>query len=559
MHSINQFIKIIQRSGIYCMNTQCTSSLQAFLFFCVFMYACGTLSIAADTAITDNSTFSHEAISPSDELVSQPSYTVQHGDCLGKILREVFKLPDAIIFSPQTTLTMQKENPHIHNLNDLHTGEKLFVPAQILQHGQKKTMASDAGKQTAPSVADQAVTPPSLPEKKQSGAIQTPNGFAGTPPSDEQSAHTIQLATDETTIREASLTDKDVLLHEKKIRGMLLDFTKALGGHDNTSCIKNLSIENGGTIHMDCSQFPIYEFPWGGGIILDYGGKLSAHVQKIISAQWEQTDIITAGYHEDAETIFARVINGCGLHKIESFDRYTVSRDNIQISMSGNWIVYKDNSQKEIFVITITNDSRHQVPDSLSAYLTDMGINLVHLGPAEKKPAANTCLYTPIHEVSHLQADPVRMTDMILELVGITAQKNVKTKIIPQNARGIIFEVTIDRKFELTGKTCFIDFKNLSHNIVDMLTNNGYKILQIDLKSTNYLKSMHELLDFCAFQTSSSVAHFQYDQSEKASIKISIPGFLIHAKSGDILLTNSEIDKNILIFLSEMDIQTVRF
>ncbi|MCX5901015.1 MAG: hypothetical protein NTX06_09845, partial [Proteobacteria bacterium] len=139
------------------MNAPYTISLQAFLFFCVCIYACGTPSIAADTAATDNSTPSHEAISPSDEVVSQPSYTVQQGDCLGKILREVFKLPDAIIFSPQTTLTIQKKNQHIHNLNDLHTGEKLFVPAQILQHGQKKTMASDADKQTAPSVADQAV------------------------------------------------------------------------------------------------------------------------------------------------------------------------------------------------------------------------------------------------------------------------------------------------------------------------------------------------------------------------------------------------------------------
>ena len=138
-------------------------------------------------------------------------------------------------------------------------------------------------------------------------------------------------------------------------------------------------------------------------------------------------------------------------------------------------------------------------------------------------------------------------------------KKNIKTKIIPQNARGIIFEVTIDRKFELAGKTCFIDFKNLSGNITGMLSNNGYKILQISLKNNNLLKSIHELLDFCAVQNSSSVAHFQYDQSEKASIKISIPGFLIHAKSGDILLTNSEIDKNILIFLSEIDIQTVKF
>ncbi len=80
------------------------------------------------------------------------------------------------------------------------------------------------------------------------------------------------------------------------------------------------------------------------------------------------------------------------------------------------------------------------------------------------------------------------MTDMILELIGITPQKNIKTKITPQNARGITFEVTIDRKFELAGKTCFIDFKNLSSNIASMLKNNGNKILQIDLKTDNYHK-----------------------------------------------------------------------
>ncbi len=66
---------------------------------------------------------------PADEPVSKASYIVQQGDCLGKILREVFKLPDAVIFSPQTKLTIQKANPHIHNLNALQAGEKLFVPA----------------------------------------------------------------------------------------------------------------------------------------------------------------------------------------------------------------------------------------------------------------------------------------------------------------------------------------------------------------------------------------------------------------------------------------------
>jgi len=533
--------------------------LWAFIVFCICMYPSSTPSLASGAATTDNKTPLHETVPPDGEPVWQPSYTVQPGDCLAKILREVFKLPEAIIFSPQTILTIQKSNPHIRNIQDLHTGEKLFVPSQILEHAPKKTMASDTGKQTGPSVAEPTVTPPPLPKKTQSGKMQASNGFAGNLRSDEQSAHAIHISTDEPSIKETPLAGTDTLLHEKKIRAMLRDFTKAFGGHDNTTCIKTLPIENGGTIVMDCSQFPLYELPWGKRIILDYGEQMPAPIRTIISSQWEHTDIITAGYHEDAETILARAIDGCGLHKIESGNRYIVNRDNIQISVNGNWIVYNDNAQKNIFVITITKDSCQMVPDSLASYLAVMGIHLVHLSLTENLPKAAPVLYTSVHEVTHVSADPVHMTDMILELLGITYQKNIKTKIIPHNAQGITFEVTIDRKFELAGKTCFIDFKNLSGNITGMLTNNGYKILQINLKNNNLLKSIHELLDFCAVQNSSSPVHLQYDQSEKASIKISIPGFLIHAKSGDFILTNNEIDKNILNFLSEIGVQTIRF
>jgi hypothetical protein len=151
------------------------------------------------------------------------------------------------------------------------------------------------------------------------------------------------------------------------------------------------------------------------------------------------------------------------------------------------------------------------------------------------------------------------MTDMILELVGITPQKNVKTRITPKTARGITFEIIIDRKFELAGKTCFIDFKNLSSNIASMLNNNGNKIIQIDLKTDNYIDLIRDLLDFCAIKNYTSPAQFHYDQSEKASIEISIPGFLLHTKYGDFLLTNREIEKNILTFLSEIDVKIIKF
>ncbi len=450
---------------MYCMNAKKHSMLLAVLLFSASICSCGTGARAADAVSADPGTPSNEASTPTDDGSSNTSYTVQQGDCLGKILREIFKLPEAVIFSPQTALSIQKANPHIHNLNALQPGEKLFVPPDMQQHMPSKNMVPDAGTPPPPSYPEQAGTPVFVPQKKQSIKQQPATGDNGSTRNDAQSEQVMHIATDETTIKEDALASTDALRHEKNIRRMLIDFVHAFGGYDNTSCMKTLPIENGGTIVMDCSTFPVYEFPWGARIIMDYGDHLPSPVRKMISAQWNDTEIITAGYTENAETIFSRVIDGCGLLKNESGNRYTVIRDTIQISVSGNWIVHKNNSQKNISVISITHDVCLPVPESLQAYLAGLGINLLQLSTVEKQRTVKPDHFSPEFKVIHLQADPVRMTDMILELIGIKPQKNIKTKITPQNARGITFEVTIDRKFELAGKTCFIDFKNLSANI----------------------------------------------------------------------------------------------
>jgi len=540
------------------MNRRNDRLLTAVFFYCCCISTFATASLSGAAAATDNTTPAYTAPAPAEMPAAINSYSVQRGDCLGKILREVFKLPDAVIFSSKTSRSIQKANPHIHNIDALQAGETLFVPSEILQQP-PQSIVSDEEKQPGPSARKRADEPSAAPKQKQGCRPQSPAGYTVSPLNDEQSAPAIQVTTDEAPIKEDSLAGSDELQHEKKIKHMLIDFVKAFDGYENTSCMKTLTIENGGTIVMDCSKFPVYEFPWGARIVIDYGSQLPETVRNIISAHWYHTEIITAGYTENFEAIFSRVIDGCGLLKKETGNGYTVSRDDIQISVSGTWIVYKDHLQNTIFVLTITNDECLRVPESLQAYLNGIGIHLLNLSPSAKQTSIKTDRFSPEREVIRTPSDPVHMTDMILELIGITPQKNVKTKITPQNARGITFEIIIDRKFELSGKTCFIDFKNLSSNIASMLNHNGNKIIQIDLKTDNYINLIQELLGFCAFENYSSPAQFHYDQSKKTSLKISIPGFLLHTKYGDFLLTNREIEKNISIFLTDIDVKMIKF
>ncbi|MBN2109069.1 MAG: hypothetical protein JW832_16705, partial [Deltaproteobacteria bacterium] len=471
--------------------------LTALFFFCGCISTCATASLLVAASVTDNATPSHTALTPAEMPDATNSYSVRQGDCLGKILREVFKLPDEVIFSPKTCRAIQKVNPHIHDLDALQAGEKLFVPSSILLQG-RQSLVPDGEIQSGPSARNHAEAPAAAPNQKKGGGHPPASGDTVSQQNEAQSAPAIHITTDETPIKEDSLPKPDELQHEKKIKHLLIDFVKAFDGYENTRCMKTLTIENGGTIVMDCSKFPVYEFPWGARIVMDYGSQLPETVRQIISAHWDNTEVITAGYTEKIETIFSRVIDGCGLLKNETGNRYTVSRDDIQSSVSGNWIVYKDHPQNIIFVITIANGECLRVPEGLRAYLSGIGIHLLNLSLTEKQAPIQTDYFSPEREVLLVKADPVNMTDMILELSGITPQKNVRTRITPKNARGITFEIIIDRKFELAGKTCFIDFKNLSSNIASMLNNNGNKIIQIDLKTDDYINLIHELLDFCA-------------------------------------------------------------
>ena len=103
--------------------------LIAVFFCCGCMSAFATASLSAAASVTDNTTQSQTARTPAAMPAVKNSYLVQQGDCLGKILRETYKLPDAVIFNPKTNRSIQQANPHIHNLDALVI---LLLPSQII-------------------------------------------------------------------------------------------------------------------------------------------------------------------------------------------------------------------------------------------------------------------------------------------------------------------------------------------------------------------------------------------------------------------------------------------
>ena len=505
----------------------------------VFYLLTGSSLYGFDTTrLTDNQTIGQDRISAGLRR-NGTSYTIERGDCLGKILREKFKLPDEVIFSPNTQAILMEANPHLHSLNDLRAGEQLIVPVNLLRL--QPPAIVDSVKR--PSDVHQHLDDISHPETSDSpAAITTVDLLKKTPPHEYAPLQAYGTESDDIPIQEKTIVSGETLDRGNKVRKLLSSFAAAFGGVENSSCEKKLEIDYAGSFTLDCSKFPLYELPWGRIILLDYGERLPPELQKIIPSAWKQTEILSVNESSTAKIILDKFIDISGLQKLESGNRYIVNQNNTQIMVIGDWIVINEADHKNIFIISI--DDGPSLPDPLKKYLAKLGFNFILLADHR----AGDCPYPEFSSGQSVEnrTDPAAFTDTVLDLAGISYQRNVRTKLISQHEIGITLEVSSDRKFLLHGKPCLIVFKNISENISNLFQNQGYKILRIDRSQHLNCETVQNLLNFIGIKNTAPIFNFQYDHSNKTSIKITFPGFLLQTKKGDVLLTNTKIDPDMI-------------
>jgi hypothetical protein len=116
-----------------------------------------------------------------------------------------------------------------------------------------------------------------------------------------------------------------------------------------------------------------------------------------------------------------------------------------------------------------------------------------------------------------------------------------------------------DRMFEKDGSIYLIDFHNLPEKICQIIDQQGFHLLQIDIHKEELTDIAKKVLNFCGASKSSFPAQFQYYSGKKSSIKLTIPGFLIEAGSVDVLLTQVGLKEPIIDFLAEKNVKIIQF
>jgi len=457
-----------------------------------------------------------EKTKPSD-LQSPLVHTVKSGEHLAKILRDRCDLPEEIIFSSRTYRLIQEANKQIADINELHEGQRIIIPRELL-------LQKTAGR----------VQP--VPHKDAPAPLR-PAPSPG----------------------ELSITDNRTLPHGKRAHEMLSVLAHSFEGSDNRTGKSVISLDGKGTVGLDFQEFPVYTFPWGRKVLFDYGSRLPEGVKSVIASEWDNAEIVAVREKEDMVSILGKVLDACGFYKVEKNGEYIVNNDNIQISVSGNWIVFKDSSLKNVFIVNLVEGGEETVSADLKSYLADMGLEIMDINTDKMvKETTETAYEKPVSS-RHVTSEPVFLTDLILDILGIQYFKNFTTNVFKHAQDGFSLEVMADRMYELNGSAHLIDFNTLPRNICDIVVDQGYHLLQLDPHEKDVGRTVRSVLEFCGTRVKSSPATFQYDRAAQANMKLSIPGFLVETDTGDVLFTHIALKNSVIRFLSEMDVEIIKY
>jgi len=453
-------------------------------------------------------------------------HTVISGEHLGHILRSRFGLPDNVIFNRITKSLIYEANPTISDLNAISPGQTITIPRevfamqQIVEHG----------------VLPQEKIPP-----------------ASAPESPPDNATRIAL--------EGSFTEEPLNDDEQEIKRMLSSMTRQFDGTDNSTGVEVITSGPDAAVRLDYKKFPAYTFPWGKKVVLDYGDRLSADTRKAISGRWNNAEVVSVQARDDMETIIGRVLDVCGFYKVEKDADYTVSRDAVQLSVTGNWIVFRDSSLRKVFVVNLARDGNPSINPSLRSYLSGIGLDIMDIGAVENNDPAGTDNRTsrvPRAAFTEIAA-PSALTDTILRLLGHDFQMHYKTDIFQNMYSGVSLEVVADRMFTKNGQVHLIDFSNLPSRIADIIKQKGFKLLQIDPGTETMESLAGRVLEFCEADFQAPPATIGFDNGERENVRLTVPGYLIQTPGGRTLLTGTDINESISVFLREKDIAIVKY
>ncbi|MGD0210538.1 MAG: LysM peptidoglycan-binding domain-containing protein [Desulfomonilia bacterium] len=369
--------------------------------------------IPADTKIMipmiGDAKTSQEALKPQPQQefevkeVSPNEYVIQQGEYLAKILRKIYGASDERIFHEYIGL-VKKLNPEITNPNLIMPGQKLRLPEikQVLtaaNRAQTPTLPSSPVSATTSGVRlENKPTPLPFPEvaatkshdREDISASVSPQAQAATP------APSINQGVSTKTAKAQNVQDLRV------VKGSVLPALKALGGTQRDKGTYYMPITGGTSLSINSSEVPVMELDTGRKIIFDMNAQITPEMKRFIEKAFPSFTIIS-GSQADLEGLMDKVLNVSGYFSINKDASPLLVGSEEKLRFFGKWIVYKDFSRRNVFVVNLLGNEEQKTPSSIRSYAGHFGIDLIEIGGKDPGRAQKK----PIHVVDLKHSYPV--------------------------------------------------------------------------------------------------------------------------------------------------------
>ena len=466
-------------------------------------------------------------------------YTVRQGQNLSTILMKEYNVPKSQIYNQYLKL-FSGLNPDINDPDLIYANQKVYIPVYKTPSKEERELAKRKVKK--------ALVTKKIDEKK------GPTAFEGA----KWEEGSIGAG-----IRMPILTK----YNRNTVKDTIGTFFKDIGAGYVNRGNYYIPIAGRGELTLDTATFPVVEMKRGKKVIIDFDNKLPASMAELIESNWENYSVIHIKSEDTIESIFHRIIPQLGLYSMRKGDNPIELKDKVTANIWADWVITEKQTspQKErVFAVNIVEKGEEGTPPAVKDYIESRGVRVIDLSFAENnKQKENQEKGTTRFEKEVDSLDYSTNKDLISNLLSLINQpfsNDVKISLQETDSSGFKMGVTADMSIEKGDDTCLISLQSLSENLLKILHENGFKVLNIQNDETSE-SVIAKVLDFLGFQFSLSV--FEFDTAKKGApqnIKIIIPGFLIeHDDSSRILLTKAPLQKSLHYFLQEKGITAIRY
>jgi len=327
--------------------------------------------------------------------VAPEEYVIKQGEHLARIMRRVYGVSDELIFNEYMNL-VKKMNPEITDPNLIRTGQKLKLPGvkQVLAKA-KGPRGTTAAALPATSSATTAGLKPQEETKKRpdipAESSKTPEEIraaeAAKPQTGQGITETAQAPTEKTSAPvqpsgNSKTSGSGYASDLRAVKGSVLPALKGMGGTTRDNGMYYMPTSGGTSLSINTTEIPVMELDTGKKIIFDMNGTISPEVKAYIEKAFPSFTVIT-GSQGDLEALMDKVLSVSGYFSINKDSSPLLVGAEEKLRFYGKWIVYKDFSRKNVYVINLLDMNDLKTPGSIRSYARHFGIDLIEIGGKE--------------------------------------------------------------------------------------------------------------------------------------------------------------------------------